>query len=103
MGQAVTSKLFELMTFYKNKFLMPFAACLSVAAVLVISPGCSQSNPGKDINSRPEAILEEVNTSYPTNLTELESAPFFRKKLPTPPAGQKLILTRSGRAEFVSE
>jgi hypothetical protein len=42
--------------------------------------------------------------SYPTNLSELESAPFFKKKLPTPPPGRRLIFDpNTRRALFVPE
>lgn len=76
--------------------------------------GCSPSKSATaDLNARPEATLAEVNqalatwymakAAYPTNLHELESAPFFKKRLPTPPPGKKLVLERNGKAVFVNE
>jgi hypothetical protein len=89
------------------------ARLLAIGACLVLIMGCSRSKPAADIGSRPEASLEEVNqalatwslykASYPSNLAELESAPFFKKRLPTPPPGQKLVLDRNGKAVFVSQ
>jgi hypothetical protein len=85
----------------------------AVGACLVFLMGCSQSKPSSDLATRPEASLEEVNqalgtwylykAAYPTNLAELESAPFFKKRLPTPPPGEKLVLGRDGKVAFVNE
>ncbi len=75
--------------------------------------GCSRSKTPTGIGSRPEATLDEVNQalgtwslyygSYPSNLVQLEAAPFFKKRLPTPPPGQKLVLDRNGQVEYVNE
>jgi hypothetical protein len=86
---------------------------LAVGACVVCLMGCSRSKPSSDLASRPAASLEEVNqalvtwnlyyAAYPTNLAQLESAPFFKKRLPTPPPGEKLVLERDGKAAFVPE
>jgi len=86
---------------------------LAIGTCLVFMMGCSPSKTSSDTDSRPEASLEEVNqalatwytakASYPSNLTELETAPFLKKRLPTPPPGEKLVLGSDGRAVFVSE
>ncbi|HTL72411.1 MAG TPA: hypothetical protein VL863_03840 [bacterium] len=96
--------------FALNKFAIRFFA---LGLCLVFITGCHPAKPATDIGSRPEASLEEVNealvtwnlykASYPSNLVELESAPFFKKRLPTPPAGKKLVLDRTGKAVFVNE
>jgi hypothetical protein len=85
----------------------------ALGACLILMMGCRPSKPATDNGSRPEASLEEVNqalvtwnlykAAYPSNLAELESAPFFKKRLPTPPPGQKLVLERNGKAAFVRE
>ena len=84
---------------------------LALGACLLCLMGCSRSQPSTNLGSRPEASLEEVNqalatwnlyyASYPSNLAQLESAPFFKKRLPTPPPGEKLVLEPGGQAAFV--
>ena len=86
---------------------------LALGACLLCLMGCSRSQPSTNLGSRPEASLEEVNqalatwnlyyASYPTNLAELETFPLFKKRLPPPPPGQKLVLNRNGKAEFVNQ
>ena len=86
---------------------------LVLGACLLCLMGCSRSKSATDLANPPEATLEQVNqalgtwnlyyASYPSNLAQLESAPFFKKRLPTPPPGQKLVLDRDGKAEFVNE
>ena len=86
---------------------------LAIGACVVFIIGCSRSKASTDPDSRPEASLVEVNQaleswllykgSYPTNLDELKSFPLFKKRLPTPPPGEKLVLERNGKAVFIQE
>ena len=87
--------------------IVKFTHLLALALAISLFSGCGSSTQSESSENRAEASLAEVNdvlatwytfkAAYPTNLVELESAPFFKKKLPTPPPGQKLVFDPNTR------
>ena len=99
---------------YEDSNRMIIARLATLLLLLGVLCGCGSSAPADDPSQYPEATLEEVNqalatwftyqASYPSNIQELAGAPFFKRKLPTPPPGKKLVVDqRRGVALYVNE
>lgn len=90
-----------------------FWLVLWTLSLVVLPLGCSKQDHGGRA-AGPEASLEEMNSvleswimmkgSAPTNVDELAQFPLLRnKRLPTPPAGKKLVIAPDRRVVFADE